>query len=116
MPGDDEAREIDLGDHVAAGDHRAAGNAQRSGEELPGQHGGIGEDRVRHAIGGHLGKIAKEDGENHHGHERFEDRPQDAEHRLLVTHFQIAPGEEIDQLAVDPQVVKVADPPSLWRV
>ena len=58
-------------------------------------------------FGRQFGDPAEDDRENHHGEERSEQRPDDADGGLLVADEDVAPGEEVEELAVAPQVAPV---------
>ena len=50
--------------------------------------------------------------EDDHGQERLQDGPDDPEHGLFVADEDIAPGEEVEQLAVRPQFAQVKSSPT----
>ena len=58
------------------------------------------ERRIGQAIGGDPGQAAEEEAKDHHGEEGLDDGPGRAEHRLLVAHRDVAPGEEEQQVTV----------------
>ena len=62
------------------------------------------EDGIRKAIRGHPGQMAKEQAEHHHGHERLNNGPARTQGGLLVTDFDVAPNQEIKQLAIFPKL------------
>ncbi len=57
-------------------------------------------------------KRPKNEGENHHAHERLQNGPGRADGRLLVADLDLAPDEEIDQLAVFPELGEGDGPPA----
>ena len=74
-------------------------------EQEPGQHAGEDQDRIgRGAVARQLREPAEDDREDHHGQERPDDRPGDADHGLLVAHGDVAPGEDREELAIVPEV------------
>src|SRR5262249_22946955 len=105
---DDQAREIDFGDQVGVADQAVAGFGERGGEELPGQQSGEHEQRVWD-VGGRrqLGDFAEHEREHDHRDERPDQGPGDADDSLFVADEDVAPGEEIEQLAVPPKVAPV---------
>ena len=56
---------------------------------------------------------AEHDAEQDHRHHRLNHGPQHAEHGLLVAHFQSAPDEEPNELAVGPELAERAAPSRL---
>src|SRR5207245_2396637 len=51
--------------------------------------------------------LAEHDHHDGDGHERTDHRPGDADRRLLVPDGDVPPGEEVEQLAVPPEVAPV---------
>ena len=101
----DQTREVDLGDQVGAADHAERGLAQHRGEQRPGQQAREHHDRVGcAALRRQLGQRAEHHREDHHGHERPHEGPDDADHGLLVAHRHVAPGQDEEQLPVAPEI------------
>jgi hypothetical protein len=75
---------------------------------LPREHGAHDEQ----GVGGgarrrEFGNAAEDDGEYDGGEERPDDSPGDADDGLFVSDKDVAPGEEVEQLAVAPEVAPV---------
>ena len=49
----------------------------------------------------------QKDAENNHRHKWFQDRPARAQKRLFITDLQVTPGQEINQLPVQPQIAEI---------
>ena len=64
------------------------------------------------AAGGHFGHAAEEDAEDDHLRERLQHGPGGAEDGLLVADFDVAPDEEIEQLAIAPHLGEIDDLPA----
>ncbi len=107
-----QAREVHLGNQVAVGHQALAGLGQGVGEQPPGQQRRQGEDRVGHAAGRQLQEVAEDQAEQPHGEQGLQDRPGGPQGGLLVAHLDIAPGEEVEQLAVAPQVAQLQREPA----
>ena len=75
-------------------------------DELPRQHRGKHQHGLRHTGSAHA-HHAPERNEHEHGDRRTDHRPRDADRGLLVAHGQVAPREEVHQLAITPQVAPV---------
>ncbi len=60
----------------------------------------VGKHGIGKAVGGYLPQLAEEQAENEHGEEGLDDRPCGAERGLLVANLDVAPDEEVQQLAV----------------
>jgi hypothetical protein len=73
------ARKIDLGYELRVADHAGAALAYRGLKELPGHQAGESKDRIGQAVGGHVGELAKQQGENHHHQQRLKHRPERAQ-------------------------------------
>ena len=56
---------------------------------------------------GKFGELAEDEREDDHRQERLEDRPGDADRRLLVADLDVAPDERAEQLAVVPELADV---------
>ena len=100
---DDEPREVHLLHEVLAADEAVGGLGNAGGEEGPRHERGEGEDGVRDAIGRDAGEASEDHAEDDHRHERLDHRPGRAEERLAVAHLEVAPGQEVEQLAVLPE-------------
>ena len=104
----DQPRKIDLADEIGIADEAVRGIGQRGGKETPGQHAGKDHQRIgRRAVRRQLGQFAEDDREDHHGQKRADERPGGPDHRLLVAHRNVAPGQHLKQLAVLPQVAPI---------
>ena len=104
----DQTREVDLADQVGVADHADRGLAQHRGEQRPGQQAREHHDRVGcAALRRQLGERAEHHGEDHHGHERPHEGPDDADHGLLVAHRDVAPGQDEEELPVAPEIEPV---------
>ena len=111
---DHQAREVDLGQQVGVADEADAGTREGAGEELPWQQPGEAEDRVGHIGRGALDaeRPVEDDGEDDHRQKRLQDRPRNAHDGLLVAHEDVAPGEEVEQLTVGPQLACIERRPA----
>src|SRR5512139_692114 len=89
--GDDQTREIDLGDHIAVVDQRATGIGDSLGEKPPWKQGGIVEDRVGKTFGRKVCDATKEKAKDDHLADGLDDCPGCPEQGLLVAHLQITP-------------------------
>jgi len=76
-----------------------------------------GEDGVRHVVaaGPHVEQLVEDDREHDHRQEGLQDRPGHPQHGLLVADEDVAPGEEVEQLAVLPQLPEPEPHPPLGR-
>src|SRR6267143_5959544 len=100
--GKNEAREINLGDEPLVVDDDVGGHLEGVGEIGPGDESGEVEDGIGEAVGGELGEAAKKESEDEHVENGLQDDPEDADGGLLVADLDIAPDEEVKQLAVCP--------------
>src|SRR5690242_13734242 len=100
--GENEAREIDFGDEVLAFDDDVGGGGERGSEIGPGDERGEIKDGVREAVGGQLRKAAEKESEDEHVENGLQDDPEDADGGLFVADLDVAPDEEVKQLAVGP--------------
>ncbi len=110
-----QPREIDLRDQVGAAHQAVGGLGQPVGKECPGHQRRVGEDRIGDAVRRHARQAAKEEAEDHHGQEGLDDGPGRAQHRLLVAHLDVAPGQEVEQLAIVPQLAQLERDPALSK-
>src|SRR5262245_9686840 len=85
-------------------------------KQLPRQQGAETEDWIRNSIGRHFGEATKEQAKNEHHEKRLNDGPGCAQYRLFVANFDIAPGQEVQQLAILPQFAKTDCGPTTRRV
>ena len=60
-------------------------------------------------------EAVEEDRERQRADERLDPRPRDAEERLLVADLEVAQGEEVDQLAVRPELAQLQRRPPTTR-
>ena len=72
------------------------------GEVGPGDESGEIENGIGEAVGGELGEAAEEKSEDEHGEDGLENDPEDADGGLFVADFDVAPDEEVEELAVGP--------------
>ena len=71
------------------------------------------QDRGRVSIGGRdMGQAPQKDGKYDHHHEGLQDSPGGPQRRLFVTHFDIAPNQEVEQLAIFPDLLEIQQPHS----
>src|SRR5438067_2328774 len=73
------------------------------GKERPRQQAAVAEDGVGYSVGWDPGEVPEDDGEDGHRQQGLKDRPRSPQHRLLVAHLDVAPGQEVEQLAIAPQ-------------
>ena len=85
--GHDEAGEIDLADEVGVADEAVGRLRQRRGKKLPWQQAGKDHQCIGgRAFGRQFGDFAENKGEDHHGQERPDQGPDQANDGLLVAH------------------------------
>src|SRR6266513_1920478 len=96
-----EAREINLGDEALVDDDVGC-HLEGVGEIGPGDESGEVEDGIGEAVGGELGEAAEKESEDEHVENGLQDDPEDADGGLLVADLDVAPDEEVKQLAVGP--------------
>src|SRR5262249_32026661 len=104
--GEDEAREIDFGDDALIVDDDVGSGLQGGGEIDPGDERGKVEDGIGKASGRKLGETSEEKSEHDHGEKRLKHDPGDADDGLLVADFDVAPDEEVEELAVAPKLAE----------
>jgi hypothetical protein len=97
-----EAGEIHFGDEALIFDDHIRGGRERVGEVGPGDQRGEIEDRIGQAVGRKLGEAAEEQSEDEHVEDGLQDHPHDANSSLFVTDLNVAPDEEVEELAVGP--------------
>jgi len=105
--GNDQAREINLADHVLGCNERVAAHTQCRGEELPREHSCEGHDRIRRAAAGQFGEPAEDHRKHDHGEHGLDHGPGHAQRGLFIFDGDIAPGHEQEQLAVFPEFPEV---------
>src|SRR5436309_644216 len=54
-----------------------------------------------------MSQVAEDDGEDDHIDDRLDDGPGGSQRGLLVAHFDVTPGQDVEQVAVAPQVAQV---------
>ena len=96
------AKKVDLGNQICARHETVRGFGERAREKLPGEHCRTNQDWIRHALRRKSCKPSEDYSEYYYGHERPDDRPRDADHCLLVSNQDVAPGEKIEKLSVAP--------------
>jgi len=85
--------------------------------QLPGQHACVGKQVVRNLdVFLQVDELAEEDGKDRHHRQRLQDRPGDADRRLLVTYLDVTPGQKIGQFAVTPELPEVEEAQSARRL
>jgi len=100
----DKAGEIHFGDDALIVDDDVGGGEESAGKINPRNEGGEIKNRIRKACGWKLGEAPEEKCENDHAEKRLENDPKDADGRLLVTNFYVAPNEEVEEFAVTPKL------------
>ena len=85
-------------------DHTVGSVRQGTSKVRPGEQGGVIEDRVRQAVGGHLRQTAEDEREDGHREEWLDDGPSHADRCLLVANLEVSPHEEVEQLPVSPEL------------
>ena len=75
-------------------------------EELPRQESTKCEYRIRNSVRAYADEPSKEQTKDQHHQEWLDDGPQRSECSLLVSDFDVAPGEEIEELAILPQLTQ----------
>src|SRR5216683_3071888 len=100
--GKNEAREINFGDEGLAVHDDVGGHLEGVGEVGPGDESGEIKNGIGEAVGRELGEAAEKEGEDEHVEDGLENDPQDADDGLFVADFDVAPDEEVKELAVGP--------------
>src|SRR5215472_16490628 len=100
--GENEAREINLGDELLAFYDDVGGRSEGRSEIGPGNKRGEIKNGIRKAVGRKFGEAPEEKSENEHVEDWLQDDPEDADGSLLVADLDVAPNKEIEQLAVGP--------------
>ena len=113
---DRDPREVDLGDQVGVEDQAVGAQHHRLGEEEPGHQAGHHEDRGREPVGGRLDDDAEDEREDEAQGERLEHGPADAEEALLVADLELALGEEVEEVAVLPELLAARPAPAPGRL
>ena len=83
-------------------DYAVRHTLHRTGEICPRQQGTEIKNWVGEAFGRNLDQASKKDSEHQHGGKGLNDCPGGANHCLLISDFDGAPYEEIDELARSP--------------
>src|SRR5207245_2672410 len=90
------------GDDVADVAIQSVERGKPEADATSGEEGGEVEDGVGQAVGGELGEAAEEKSEDEHVEDGLENDPEDADGGLFVAYLDVAPDEEIEELAVGP--------------
>ena len=85
---------------------RIRSDARASTRFLPRKERTIDEDWIRNAVRRNLSELAEEQTEHNHHEERLNDGPGSAQRGLLVANLNVAPGQEVEQLAIVPQLAQ----------
>ena len=85
-------------------------------EERPRHERGVGEERVGNAVRRHMREASEEEREHDHREQRLEHRPSDPEHGLLVADLEVAPDEEVQQLAIGDDLTQPQSHPAAGRL
>ena len=104
---------VDLLDEVRRADEAVRRLAEPEREEGPGQQAGEREQRIRKPVRADVREPPEEDREDDHRQQRLQNGPGDAEQRLLVAHLDVAPDQEVEQLAIGPDVLQPEGAPAL---
>src|SRR6185369_9312056 len=99
----DQTRKVDFSNQVLIADQTIARGSQRVRKDLPRKQRAKSKHRIGNAVGRHACEPSKEHTENDHHEQRLNDGPRRAQSGLLVVHFEVAPSEEIKQLAIVPE-------------
>lgn len=100
-----------------------AAAADAGGEEHPGEEAGVDEEGVGRVafdeflghVGREIGETAEDGGEDHHVHQRLEDRPGETEDGLLVADFDVAPDEKVEEFAIVKEFAEIDGDPTAAR-
>src|SRR5437867_12087282 len=95
-------------------DHTVGGVRQSARKVRPGKQGGVIENRVRQAVGGHLRQTAEDEREDGHCGEWLDDGPSHADRGLFIADLEVSPHEKIEQLSVSPELGPVE--PGSWAL
>ena len=71
-------------------------------EVIPGNQSSVSKYRVGDTLGGNTGKFTEEYAEDHHGEERLENCPANAQKSLFVFNLYISPDKEVEQFSIFP--------------
>ena len=99
--------EVHLRDEREVRQQAQARQAEGRGEVLHRQHAGDDEAGIRRRARREVRELAEDDHVDERRERRDEDRPGDAEERLLVAHGDVAPDERPEELAVVPELADV---------
>src|SRR6266540_1122092 len=103
---DYEPREVDLRHELGVADDAGAALRERLLEVEPGEQARVHEHRIRQAVRRNIREPAEDDREDDHRRDRLNNRPGSAQDRLLVAHFDVTPHEEVQELAVLPELTE----------
>src|SRR6266851_5469869 len=101
--GQQNSGKIDFCDQRSVADQAVPRLPERAGKIRPGNQRRVKEKGIRNAAAGNVGHPSEEKRENEHCKERLDDRPGRAKGGLLITHLDVAPSEEVKQLAEMPK-------------
>ena len=73
---------------------------------MPWQKRAETEDRIRNSVRRYVSQFAEEQAEDKHHEQGLNDDPDSPEHGLLVTYLDVAQGEEIEKLAIFPELAQ----------
>ena len=110
---DHQPGKVNLADQVLIAHHALARLGDRVREEHPGDQAGEDEQGIRHVARGAGRRLAKEEAEDQHRRQRLQDRPGRPQNRLLVTHLDVAPGQEEQELTVPPELPQIDELPAM---
>ena len=105
--GDGQPGKIDLAEYGGVAGKGGRAFVQAVGEIPPGHQPAEVKQKRRNIVGRQLGDVAKNDGEYKGREDRLDEEPERAENGLLVGGNKVAFDEQIDQVAVAPDLGKV---------
>ena len=111
-----DAWKIDLVDQHLLIRKAGADADQRTAEELPGGYADQDVKRIGHPIGGKAGQIAQQHRIDRRRHQRRQHDPDSAQIGLFVAGFDVAPEEQVKQIAIGIDLAKVQRGQSPARV
>jgi len=112
---EDEAREIDFGDHALIFNDDIGRLLERVIEIRPGDERDEIKNGIGQALRRKLGEASEEKSEDKHGEKRLKDDPQDTDGGLFIADFNVAPDEEIKEFAVGPEFGEAEIEQAAWR-
>lgn len=101
-------REIDLREQVGIFYEGIAAFRHRIGKKLPWKHGRIYHHWVWNSVRREFSKTSENNCKHDHGQERAQDAPDYSDNGLLVANEYVAPGKEIKQFTVAPQIAPIS--------